>query len=92
MSGDAVKASAAYQDFLTRWKGADPDIPILIAAKAEYATLNQFRGNPEYSVSRSVGPSEIGFVDGLGQPGPDRCREILFAPPISGCDGSREQW
>jgi hypothetical protein len=29
----------AYQDFLTLWKDADPDIPIFIAAKAEYAKL-----------------------------------------------------
>jgi hypothetical protein len=40
MCGHAVKASAAYRDFLTLWKNADPDIPILIAAKAEYAKLN----------------------------------------------------
>jgi eukaryotic-like serine/threonine-protein kinase len=33
------KARAAYQDFLTLWKDADPDIPILIQAKAEYANL-----------------------------------------------------
>ena len=39
MQGDAAKAKAAYQDFLTLWKHADPDIPILIAAKAEYAKL-----------------------------------------------------
>jgi tetratricopeptide (TPR) repeat protein len=37
MAGDAVKAKAAYEDFLTLWKGADPDIPILKEAKAEYA-------------------------------------------------------
>jgi hypothetical protein len=37
--GDAAKAKAAYQDFLTLWKDADPNIPILIAAKAEYAKL-----------------------------------------------------
>ncbi len=37
--GDTGKAKAAYQDFLTLWKDADPDIPILIAAKAEYAKL-----------------------------------------------------
>jgi hypothetical protein len=30
---------AAYQDFLTLWKDADPDIPILKQAKAEYAKL-----------------------------------------------------
>jgi tetratricopeptide (TPR) repeat protein len=34
-----VKARAAYQDFLTLWKDADPDIPILKQAKAEYAKL-----------------------------------------------------
>jgi eukaryotic-like serine/threonine-protein kinase len=39
MQGDTAKARAAYQDFLTLWKDADPDIPILIAAKAEYAKL-----------------------------------------------------
>src|SRR5664280_3909506 len=33
------KARAAYQDFLTLWKDADPDVPILIQAKAEYAKL-----------------------------------------------------
>jgi len=39
MQGDTVKARAAYQDFLTLWKDADPDIPILQQAKAEYAKL-----------------------------------------------------
>jgi tetratricopeptide (TPR) repeat protein len=39
MQGDIAKAKAAYQDFLTLWKDADPDIPIFIAAKAEYAIL-----------------------------------------------------
>ena len=39
MSGDAAKARAAYQDFLTLWKDADPDIPILKQAKAECAKL-----------------------------------------------------
>ncbi len=39
LSGDNVKARASYQNFLTLWKDADPDIPILIAAKAEYARL-----------------------------------------------------
>ncbi len=32
-------AKAAYQDFLTLWKDADPDIAILKEAKAEYAKL-----------------------------------------------------
>jgi eukaryotic-like serine/threonine-protein kinase len=39
VQGDTVKAKAAYQDFLTLWKDADPGIPILLAAKAEYAKL-----------------------------------------------------
>ena len=39
MQGDNAKARAAYQDFLTLWKDADPEIPILIQAKAEYAKL-----------------------------------------------------
>ena len=37
--GNTVKAKAAYQDFLALWKDADPDIPILKEAKAEYAKL-----------------------------------------------------
>jgi eukaryotic-like serine/threonine-protein kinase len=37
--GDTDKARAAYQDFLALWKDADPDIPILKQAKAEYARL-----------------------------------------------------
>jgi eukaryotic-like serine/threonine-protein kinase len=39
IQGDTTRAKAAYQDFLTLWKDADPDIPILGAAKAEYAKL-----------------------------------------------------
>ena len=39
MSGDKPKAKAAYQDFLTLWKDADSNIPILAQAKAEYARL-----------------------------------------------------
>jgi eukaryotic-like serine/threonine-protein kinase len=34
-----AKAKAAYEDFLTLWKDADPDIPILKQAKSEYARL-----------------------------------------------------
>jgi cytochrome c-type biogenesis protein CcmH/NrfG len=39
IQGDTAKARAAYQDFLTLWKDADPDIPILREAKAEYTKL-----------------------------------------------------
>ncbi len=34
-----AKTKAAYQDFLTLWKDADPDIPVLKQAQAEYAKL-----------------------------------------------------
>lgn len=37
--GDAAKGRAAYQDFFTLWKDADPDIPILKRAQVEYAKL-----------------------------------------------------
>ncbi|MGA9447334.1 MAG: protein kinase [Candidatus Sulfotelmatobacter sp.] len=39
ISGDQTKAKIAYNDFLTLWKDADPDIPVLKAAKEEYAKI-----------------------------------------------------
>lgn len=39
LSGDKTKAKAAYDAFLTPWKDADPDVPILKSAKAEYKKL-----------------------------------------------------
>jgi eukaryotic-like serine/threonine-protein kinase len=39
VSGDKTKAKNAYKDFLTLWKDADPDIPVLKQASAEYAKL-----------------------------------------------------
>jgi hypothetical protein len=39
MQGGKAKARAAYQDLLTPWKDADPDVPILKEAKAECAKL-----------------------------------------------------
>jgi eukaryotic-like serine/threonine-protein kinase len=39
LKGDTAKARTSYQDFLALWKDADPDIPVLLAAKAEYAKL-----------------------------------------------------
>lgn len=39
LAGDKAKAISAYRDFLESWKDADPGIPILIQAKAEYAKL-----------------------------------------------------
>ena len=40
VSGETAKAKAAYRDFLTPWKDADPNIPILKQAKEEYAKLH----------------------------------------------------
>jgi hypothetical protein len=39
MQGDTAKAKAAYQEFLTIWKDADPDLPVLKQAIAEYRKL-----------------------------------------------------
>jgi hypothetical protein len=39
LSGDVAKSKNAYQEFLTLWTDADPDVPILTEAKAEYAKL-----------------------------------------------------
>ena len=60
LSGDTVKAKTAYQGFLTLWKDADPDIPILKEAKAEYAKL-QYR---EESL-----PCRLLFLRWFTQPG-----------------------
>jgi serine/threonine protein kinase len=39
LQGEMAKAKAAYEDFLSLWNGADSEIPVLIAARAEYAKL-----------------------------------------------------
>jgi hypothetical protein len=41
LSGDTVKARSAYNDLLMLWKNADPDLPVLEEARAEYARLPQ---------------------------------------------------
>ena len=40
MSGDTTKAKTAYQDFLTLWKDPDKDIPVLVEAQEEFASLH----------------------------------------------------
>jgi serine/threonine protein kinase/tetratricopeptide (TPR) repeat protein len=40
LQGDSAKARTAYQDFFAAWKDADPDVPILLQAKDEYAKLH----------------------------------------------------
>ena len=42
--GDKAKAKSAYQDFLNLWKDADPEIPVLKQANAEYTNLYSIRG------------------------------------------------
>jgi serine/threonine protein kinase/tetratricopeptide (TPR) repeat protein len=39
MAGDKAASRTAYQDFLALWKDADPDVPLLLQAKAEYAAV-----------------------------------------------------
>ena len=39
ISGDRTRAKSAYGDFLKLWKGAEPEIPVLEQAKAEYAKV-----------------------------------------------------
>jgi len=39
MNGETADARTSYDNFLSLWKDAGPDIPILIPAKAEYAKL-----------------------------------------------------
>jgi tetratricopeptide (TPR) repeat protein len=62
LAGDKTKAKSAYQDFLTLWKDADPDVPILRQAKAEYAKLLRFVQNliaPSHTPCRILGaPSD----------------------------------
>ena len=39
LAGDSAKSKTAYEDFFALWKDADPNVPILKEAKAEYAKL-----------------------------------------------------
>jgi hypothetical protein len=39
LQGETAKARLAYEDFFALWKDADPDVPVLVQAKAEYAKL-----------------------------------------------------
>ena len=61
-SDDNAKAKAAYNDFLTLWKDADSDIPILEEANAEYAKLKQAEHSPEVHFCESAVRSVDGFV------------------------------
>ena len=41
LEGEKTQSRIAYQDFLALWKDADPDVPLLREAKAEYAKLRE---------------------------------------------------
>jgi hypothetical protein len=41
LAGDAAKAAKAYEQFFEIWKDADPDVPLLLEARAEYARLRK---------------------------------------------------
>ena len=53
MMGDKDGARKSYQEFLTLWKDADPDIPIYRQAKAEYARLNRLPATSSQPPARS---------------------------------------
>ncbi len=55
LSGDNAGARTAYQDFFALWKDADPDVPILKEAKAEYAKLNSKCGRGDRPASGDMG-------------------------------------
>jgi hypothetical protein len=38
-AGDVPKAKAAYENFFQQWKAADAEVPMLVAARAEYGKL-----------------------------------------------------
>jgi eukaryotic-like serine/threonine-protein kinase len=57
LAGDTDKARTAYQDFLAAWKDADPDVPILMQAKSEYAKLQQCVSASELLSGHHVTPA-----------------------------------
>ena len=81
MMGDKDGARKSYQDFLTLWKDADPDIPIYRQAKAEYAKLNKLPATRSQRPAKSsqlsakelgVGYQVSGFGKATGQQFPAR--------------------
>ena len=61
MQGDADKAKGAYQDFLVLWKEADPDIPILTQAEAEFGQLKGMAS--AWFINRPAYPLTVRIID-----------------------------
>jgi hypothetical protein len=59
LSGEKIKAKTPYQDFLSLWKDADPDVPILKQARAEYAKLILSYGGISSSPQKEDAPSAL---------------------------------
>jgi len=57
MLGDTAKARAAYQDFLTLWRDADPDVPVLKEAQAEYDELKENDAHVSWPAPASMSSS-----------------------------------
>ena len=75
MQGDTANARGAYQDFLALWKDADPDIPILIAAKVgtggiEVTGAPDRKANCRLPEGRLVPQSRVAFTGGLAGSNP----------------------
>jgi len=59
MMGNKEAAQSSYQEFLTLWQDADPDLPVYREAKAEYAKLQ--RGSVAAVASLRRQPAELKF-------------------------------
>ena len=76
MQGDRENSRKAYDDFFTTWKDADPDIPILRQAKAEYKRLSATTPPAAFSIrQKAIAPS---FSKGA------RPQLTPFARPVDG--------
>ena len=67
LQGNTAQSRAAYQDFFGLWRDADPDIPTLIVAKSEYASLSKrmanTRSNTESPFNQRCGCDDSGRVE-----------------------------
>jgi len=69
MQGDSAKARAASNGYFTLWKNGDPDIPIFVAAKAEYAKLQYHLRRVSIHSCHPVAALKTRALSGRGPPG-----------------------